>query len=97
VWSLLKGSGANSIKCTSCNSFIHKKCSGVSGTLTNVSDFRCMKCVRCSPVRSEELKEISLGAESAGLRLECIGKFCYLGDVIGAGKGAEDASRARPE
>ena len=87
-----KGVGANSIKCTSCNSWIHKKCSGVSGKLSNVSNFHCTKCVRCSPVRSEELKEISLGTD---LRLECVGKFCYLGDVVGAGGGAEDASRAR--
>ena len=60
-----------------------------------MSDFHCTKCLRCSPVRSEELKEIPLGAVLAGLRLECVGKFCYLGDVVGAGGGAEDASRAR--
>jgi hypothetical protein len=57
-----------------------------------VSNFHCTKCVRCSPVRSDELKEISLGAESADLRLECVGKFCYLGDMVGAGGGAEHAS-----
>ena len=51
--------------------------------------------MRCSPVRSEVLKEISLGAESADLRLECVGKFCYLGDMVGLGGEAEDASRAR--
>ena len=71
---------------------IHKRCSGVSGKLSNVSNFHCAKCVRCSPVRFEELKEISLGTD---LRLECVVKFCYLGDVVGAGGGAEDASRAR--
>ena len=27
--------------------------------------------------------------------LECVGKFCYLGDMIGSGGGAEEASRAR--
>ena len=27
--------------------------------------------------------------------MECVEKFCYLGDMIGAGGGAEDASRAR--
>jgi hypothetical protein len=90
-----KGVGANSIKCTSCKSWVHKKCSGISGRLSNVSDFHCAKCVRCSPVQSEKLKEISLGAESADIRLECVGKFCYLGDVVGAGGGAEEASRAR--
>jgi hypothetical protein len=87
-----KGVGANSIRCTSCKSWIHKKCSGISGKLTNMSNFHCKKCVRGSPVQSDELKEISLGA---GLQLECVGKFCYLGDVVGAGGGAEDASRAR--
>jgi len=56
-----------------------------------VSNFHCTKC----SVRSEELKEISLEAESADLQLECVGKFCYLGDVVGAGGVAEDASRAR--
>ena len=57
-----------------------------------MSNFTCEKCVHGSPDRSGELKEISLGAN---LQLECVGKFCYLGDVIGAGGGAEDASRAR--
>jgi len=28
-------------------------------------------------------------------KLECIDKFCYLLDLIGAGVGAEEASRAR--
>src|SRR5664279_3605061 len=28
-------------------------------------------------------------------KLECVEKFCYLRDVIGAGGGADEASRAR--
>ena len=28
-------------------------------------------------------------------KLECVDKFCDLGDMIGAGGGAEEASRAR--
>ncbi len=28
-------------------------------------------------------------------KLECVDRFCYLGDMIGAGEGAEEASRAR--
>ena len=27
-------------------------------------------------------------------KLECVSKFCYLGDMIGSGGGAEEASRA---
>jgi hypothetical protein len=47
--------------------------------------------VNDNPVQSGELKEISLGA---GLHLECDEKLCYLGDMIGEGGGAEEASRA---
>jgi hypothetical protein len=36
--------------------------------------------------------EIDLGS---GVVLEQVKSFCYLGDVIGAGGGAEDASRNR--
>ena len=28
-------------------------------------------------------------------KLECVSKFCYLGDMIGSNGGAEEASRAR--
>ena len=28
-------------------------------------------------------------------KLECVERFCYLGDMIGAGGGAKEASRAR--
>jgi len=30
-----------------------------------------------------------------GQSLECVEKFCYLGDMIGAGGGAEEAARER--
>ena len=36
-------------------------------------------------------KEIEI--EDVG-KLECVNKFCYLGDMIGAGGGTEEASRA---
>ena len=29
------------------------------------------------------------------MELECVPKFCYLGDTLGAGGGAEEAARAR--
>ena len=57
-----------------------------------MSNFRCKKCAHGSPDHSGALKEVSLAAD---LQLECVGKFCYLGDMAGAGGGAEDASRAR--
>jgi hypothetical protein len=27
-------------------------------------------------------------------KMECVSRFCYLGDMIGSGGGAEEASRA---
>ena len=38
------------------------------------------------------LTEISLGMDQ---QLECVDKFWYLGDMIGAGGGAGESSRAR--
>ena len=29
------------------------------------------------------------------MKLECVSKFCYLGDTLGAGGGVEEAARAR--
>ena len=88
-----KGVGSNSIKCTACNAWIHKRCSGVSGNLTHVSQYRCVKCTGGgSPVKIETQQLLPLGD---GQSLECVEKFCYLGDMIGAGGGAEEAARAR--
>jgi len=38
------------------------------------------------------MKEILIGSLD---KLECVEKFCYLGEMIGKGGGAEEASRAR--
>ena len=40
---------------------------------------------------SQKLCHIKLN----GASLECVDKFCYLGDLIGSGGGAEDASSMR--
>ena len=42
----------------------------------------------------EILEEISIGPER-DQKLACVDKFCYLGDIIEAGGGAGEASRAR--
>ena len=90
-----KGVGCNSILCTQCRLWVHKKCCGISGRLkkTMEVDYRCPVCVRGVRANNEieNKKEIMLGQES----LECVDKFCYLGDMIGAGGGAGDAVRAR--
>ena len=89
-----RGVGRNSIQCTSCKVWIHKRCSGIKGSLTQVHQYRCRKCESGEdPVGVPEmLRQISLGE---GQNLECVEEFCYLGDMIGAGGGAGAAARAR--
>ena len=87
-----KGVGINSIECASCHAWIHRRCSGIIGKLKPASDYCCSKCRGGNPGRSDVLQQISL---EVGQDLECVDKFCYLGDVIAAGGGAEEASRAR--
>ena len=40
-----QGVGDNSIKCVACHKWVHKRCSGISGRLGYVADFRCRRCL----------------------------------------------------
>ena len=81
--------GDNSIWCTSCMKWIHKRCSRVVGILAKAAKVGDCKCRNCS---GGGVRQFVLGAME---ELEVVDKFCYLGDVIGKRGGAEDASRAR--
>ena len=85
-----KGVGANSIVCTVCKVWVHERCSRLTGSLDAVG-FECRRCVEGTG-HEEVKKEIEI--EHVG-KLECADTFCYLGDIIGAGGGAEEESRAR--
>lgn len=86
------GVGSNSINCTGCKQWVHKKCSGLTGSL-NVVGFKCSRCIHGDAREAaEERKGIEIDSDG---NVECVGKFCYLGDMIGSGGGAEEASRAR--
>ena len=88
-----KGVGRNSIYCTKCKKWIHKKCSGIQSRLETVVGFQCTNCSQglVAETISQKLCPIKLNGDS----LECVDKFCYLGDIIGSGGGAEDASSMR--
>jgi len=77
-----KGVGRNSLQCTRCLKWIHKKCSIVSGRLkadnVGFARRRCETGVRDTDIRSESL---DIGD---GVVLEKVGKFCYLGDTLNA-------------
>ena len=68
----------------------HKRCRGVTGKLTGVVGYTCKRCVDFIPVDIGRLREVSIGQN---YKLECVEKVCYLGDMIGSGGGAEEASR----
>ena len=54
-------------------------------------DFSCKKCRNQEKVMRGK-KNVSLEQD---VELECVDEFCYLGDMLGAGSGAGEASRVR--
>src|SRR6266516_3612963 len=82
----------NSICCISCKKWIHKRCSGVVGSLGKMGHFTCRNCIGDGIKVVGEAKQFVLGTSD---KIELVEKFCYLGDVIGKGGSAEESSRAR--
>jgi hypothetical protein len=87
-----KGVGANSIWCEGCKQWVHKICSGIRGALSGTVGFRCNVCKGKSVKRVGILDTLSVDGVGD---FEWVKKFCYLGDMIGAGGGSGEASRAR--
>ena len=87
-----KGDASNSILCVECLRWIHKRCSGIKGKLKSNVDFRCRRCFEESPVGTVLQREVEI---EPNVKLECVPKFCYLGDTLGADGGADEAARAR--
>jgi len=86
-----KGVGTNSIRCTNCQCWIHRKCSGLKGRLSSYeATFTCKACVQ-GQVSISSSRELKVGADL----FERVGKFCYLGDMINADGGVESSSVAR--
>jgi len=62
-----KGVGSNSLQCTSCQKWVHKKCSGIKGSMSKVAkSFICRGCL--DPVTSAVRTSVDIGA-SAKLEL----------------------------
>jgi len=70
-----RGVGSNSIQCTSCQKWVHKKCSGIKGSMYKVmKSFICRGC--SNPVTSTGPTSVDIGASA---NLELVDKFCYPG------------------
>ena len=89
-----KGVGDSSIFCVECRRWVQERCSGISGKLKSSVDFYCRRCLEGENglFQSVLLKEVLI---EPNVKLECVPASCYLGDTIGAGGGAEEATRAR--
>ena len=83
----------NSICDAKCKKWIHKMCIGIRNRLELAVGFQCTNCTQGAVVNAvvQELCPIQVNGDT----LECVDKFCYFGDMIGSGDGAEVASRMR--
>ena len=79
-----KGVGSNSIYCAGCSHWVHKKCSGVTGSIKSNPDHRCSRCKGTArPIDGRPHNEWLLMQDK---KLDVVDSFCYLGDTIGAGR-----------
>ena len=64
------GVGSNSLQCTRCQKWVHKKCSGIKSSMSKVEkSFISRRCL--NPVASAGRTSVDIGASA---KLE----FCYL-------------------
>ena len=82
------GVGGNSILCTSCDLWVHNKCSGITDHLTDNRNSECHKCSsEIVPAAIAAFKEVNF--ENDSFHVEST--FKYLGDTIGQCGGCSDA------
>jgi len=66
--------GNNSIQCTSCQKWVHKKCTGIKGSMYKVmKSFICRGCM--NPVTGTGQRSVDIGVSA---NPELIDTFCYL-------------------
>ena len=66
-----KGVGSNSLQCTSCQKWVHKKCGDIKSSMSKVAkSFICRGCL--NPVTSAGRTSVDIGASA---KLELVDKF----------------------
>ena len=86
-----RGVGSNTIQCTSCEKWIHKKCGDIKGSMYKVmKSFICGGC--SNSVISTGRSSVDIGAS---VNLEVVDKFCYPGDMLSVDGDADAAMEAR--
>ena len=57
-----KGIRRNSIFSTKCDAWVRKKCSGIKGSLVDIPDFKCRRCLGLvHPINGKPVEHVSLG------------------------------------
>ena len=78
----LSGVDVNSIQCSQCMYWVHKKCSGVRGRSAEDPDYvspRC--CDQARPIDNRPDTQVDVD----GMLFDVESNFCYLGDMLCAG------------
>ena len=57
---------------------MHKRCSGIVGSLKNCTDYHCRRCTGVLKDQEVDKKEIVIDAYT-GDKIGCVDKFSYLG------------------
>ena len=89
----MKGVGANSILCSSCQNWVHKQCSGIKTSLRNCEYFICKTCSTTTGAVYTFPTCITIDRDE----FEIVSDFCYPGDVIGQAGVCTDAVTAHIE
>ena len=72
------GVGSNSVQCTNCQKWVHKKCSGMKGSMIEVSKFFVCRGCTDQPA-SMDRTSMNIGD---GASLEFVHIFCYLDNML---------------
>jgi len=85
------GVGNNSIQRTSCQKWVHRKCSGIKGSMYKVmKTFICRGCM--IPVTSIGRASVDINVNA---NLKLVDKFCYLDDMLSVDGDADAAVENR--
>ena len=88
-----RGVGVNSVLCTECGKWVHKRCSGLQNVL-HAQNYVCPACERPNGGVAVVPEHISLGPGLENV-IEEVEAFTYLGDVVDRDGGVERAVRGR--
>ena len=78
-----KGVPKNSIFCSGCSFWVHKKCSNNPGRLVKDPNFRCGRCLgNARAIDRRPCVEVQL----ADRKIDVVDNFVYLGDCICLGE-----------